>query len=237
MLRRNYLGGTERKSVKAAIYARVSTTDQNCEMQLTELREYMVRHGWENAGEYVDTGWSGVKASRPEFDRLMADAAKRRFDVVMVWKLDRFGRSLLNCKTALQQLQSHGVRFIATSQNIDTDESNPAARFFLHLLMAAAEFERELIRERAQAGLNRYRQDYGAGKVGKETRSRSGKNLPVGRPRRVFDRHIVSELRAEGLSYRQIASRLSLGEGTVRRTLRESNGTTDTRQNPTGPIL
>ena len=70
--------------MKAAIYARVSTTDQNCEMQLTELREYIVRHGWENAGEYVDTGWSGGKASRPEFDRLMADAGKRTLDVVLM---------------------------------------------------------------------------------------------------------------------------------------------------------
>ena len=203
--------------MKAAIYARVSTTDQNCELQLNAVREYLARHGWENAGEYVDEGWSGAKASRPEFDKLMDDASKRLFDVVLVWKLGRFGRSLLNCKTALQQLQAHGVRFIATSQGIDTDESNPAARFFLHLLMAAAEFERELIRERTLAGLKRYRQDYGAGRVGKEIRSRSGKNLPVGTPRRVFDRQTVAELRSQGLSYRQIASRLKLGEGTVRR--------------------
>jgi hypothetical protein len=82
--------------------------------------------------------------------------------------------------------------------------------------MAEAEFERELIRERAAAGLKRYQQDYGAGRVGKETRSRSGKNLPVGRPRRVFDRHTVAQLRNQGLSYCQIASRLGLGEGTVR---------------------
>ena len=143
--------------MRAAIYARVSTTDQNCEMQLGELREYVRRHGWEIAGEYVDTGWSGAKASRPEFDRLMRDAAQRKFDAILCWKLDRFGRSLLHCKTALQQLQAHGVRFIATSQNIDTDESNPAARFLLHILMAAAEFERELIRERSLAGLKRYR--------------------------------------------------------------------------------
>ena len=129
------------------------------------------------------------------------------------------------------------MRFIATSQNIDTDESNPAARFFLHILMAAAEFERELIRERAQAGLNRYRHDYSAGKVGKETRSRSGKNLPVGRPKRVFDRQTGAALRIQGLSYRQIASRLNLGEGTVRRTLRATNSATDLRQNPTPVIL
>jgi DNA invertase Pin-like site-specific DNA recombinase len=153
--------------VRAGIYARVSTTDQKCEIQLDALREDVVRHGWENAGEYSDIGWSGAKASRPEFDRLMQDAGKRKFDVVLCWKLDRFGRSLLNCKAALQQLQMHGVRFIATSQNIDTDESNPASRFLLNMLIAAAEFERELIRERTLAGQQRYRQDYAAGRVGK----------------------------------------------------------------------
>src|SRR6266446_5183873 len=170
--------------MKAAIYARVSTTDQNCEMQLAELREYVRRHGWEIASEYVDTGWSGAKASRPEFDRLMLDAAQRKFDAILCWKLDRFGRSLLHCKTAIEQLQAHGVRFIATSQNIDTDESNPAARFLLHILMAAAEFERELIRERSMAGQKRYRSQYEAGKVGKEVHSRSGKDLPVAGPKK-----------------------------------------------------
>ena len=96
-------------------------------------------------------------------------------------------------------LQAAGVRFICTSQNIDTDESNPASRFLLHILMAAAEFERELIRERSLAGLKRYHREHQAGKVGKETRSRSGKNLPIGRPRRVFNRQQVAELRREGL--------------------------------------
>jgi DNA invertase Pin-like site-specific DNA recombinase len=70
-------------------------------MQLNALREYIARHGWENAGEYVDEGWSGAKASRPQFDKLMQDAGRRRFAVEVVWKVDRFGRSLLNCKTAL----------------------------------------------------------------------------------------------------------------------------------------
>ena len=151
----------------------------------------------------------------------MHDAGQRKFDVILCWKLDRFGRSLLHCKSALQEeLQAHGVRFIATSQNIDTDESNPAARFLLHILMAAAEFERELIRERSMAGLKRYRGQYAAGRVGKEVHSRYGKNLPVGRPRRVFDRQEVLQLRGRGLSYRQIARRLGIGEGAVRRVLR-----------------
>jgi predicted site-specific integrase-resolvase len=82
---------------RVAIYARVSTTDQNCEMQVRELREYAVRRGWNVSSEYVDTGWSGAKVSRPELDRLMRDAALRRFDAVLVWKLDRFGRSLRHC--------------------------------------------------------------------------------------------------------------------------------------------
>src|SRR5215472_5696632 len=86
--------------MKVAIYARVSTNDQNCELQPAELREYIIRRGWENAGEYADKGWSGAKAHRPEFDRLMRDAGQRRFDVVLCCKLDRFGRSLLNCKGA-----------------------------------------------------------------------------------------------------------------------------------------
>src|SRR5258708_8239607 len=113
-------------------------------MQLGELREYVSRRGWQVAGEYVDTGWCGAKASRPEFDRLMHDADQRKFDAILCWKLDRFGRSLLHCKTALQELQAHGVRFIATSQNIDTDESNPPPSFLLHTQMPPPDFHRAL---------------------------------------------------------------------------------------------
>jgi putative DNA-invertase from lambdoid prophage Rac len=84
--------------------------------------------GWDNAGEYVDTGWSGAKASRPQLDRLMRDARLRRFDAVLVWKLDRWGRSLADCVRSIQELAALGVRFVAITQNIDTDESNPAPR-------------------------------------------------------------------------------------------------------------
>ena len=114
------------------------------------------------------------------------------------------------------------MRFIAVTQGLDTDHRNPASQFLLHVLGAPAEFERALIRERSQAGLKRYRQDYGAGTVGKEVRSRSGKNLPVGRPKRVFDRQTVIQLRIQGLSPRKIASGLGLGEGTVRRVVKEA---------------
>ena len=112
----------EHQLPRCALYARVSTSDQNCEMQLRELREYCQRRGWHVAGEYVDTGYSGSKASRPELDKLMHDARQRKIDAVLVWKLDRWGRSLAHSIQSIQELDSLGVRFVATTQNIDTDE-------------------------------------------------------------------------------------------------------------------
>jgi DNA invertase Pin-like site-specific DNA recombinase len=108
-------------------------------MQLRELREYAARRGWELFAEYVDRGWSGAKANRPELDRLMADARQRRFDAVLVWKLDRWGRSIRHAMNSIQEPASHGVRFLAITQNIDTDESNPMSRFMLHIMAAFAE--------------------------------------------------------------------------------------------------
>src|SRR5437868_1629437 len=101
----------------AALYARTSTSDQNCEVQLGELREYAQRRGWAYE-EFIDSGFSGSKASRPALDKLMKGV--RRFDVVMVQKLDRFGRSVLHLNQQLAALDSHGVRFIATTQGLDT---------------------------------------------------------------------------------------------------------------------
>src|SRR5260370_1524692 len=99
-------------------------------MQVRELREYATRRGWHVSAEYLDTGWSGAKASRPELDRLMKDAALRRFDAVLVWKLDRFGRSVRNCLDGIESLRTHGVRFLAVSQSIPTDERNPPPMLF-----------------------------------------------------------------------------------------------------------
>jgi DNA invertase Pin-like site-specific DNA recombinase len=191
-------------SLKVATYSRVSTSDQHCELQVHELREYASRRGWTVTGEYVDTGISGAKASRPELDRLMHDASQRVFDVVLVYKLDRFGRSVRNCLDGISTLRSHGVRFLAVSQNIDTDENNPTARLMLHILAAVAEFERELIRERVASGVANAR--------------RQGKRL--GRPRRVFDRGRALELRQQGLSFPKIAQELGVGLGTVVRSIR-----------------
>jgi DNA invertase Pin-like site-specific DNA recombinase len=153
--------------MSAAIYARVSTTDQNCEMQLRELRSYAERQGWGVMETYQDT-MSGAKASRPDLNRLITDARTRKFDCLLVWKLDRFGRSLVDCLNNIRTPEENGVRFIAVTQGLDTDQQNPASRFLLHVLGAAAEFERALIRERTQAGQQRYRQDYAAGKMGRQ---------------------------------------------------------------------
>ena len=139
----------------------------------------------------------------------------------LVWKLDRFGRSLVDCLNNIRTLEENGIRFIAATQGLDTDQQNPASRFLLHVLGAAAEFERSLIRERTQACQERYRQDYAAGKVGKTVSSRSGQNLPPHRPKKIFDREEVATLRHHGLSVRQIAKRLGLGVGTVVRELQE----------------
>lgn len=182
-----------------AVYARVSTGDQNCAMQLTEMREYCARRGWQVAAEFVDTGWSGAKASRPQFDKLMHEAALRRFDVAMVWKLDRFGRSVKNCVDGIQALTSHGVRFLAVSQSVDTDETNPASRLLLHILMAVAEFEREMIRERVACGL----------------KTAKAKGQTLGRPMRVFRRDEALRMRAEGVSWRVIAKQLGVPVSTV----------------------
>jgi putative DNA-invertase from lambdoid prophage Rac len=164
-------------------------------MQLRELREYAGRRGWEIADEYVDTGWSGAKASRPELDRLMQDAGRRQFDVVLVYKLDRFGRSVLHLNQQLATLTSHGIRFISTSQALDTDQSNPTSRLLLQILASVAEFEREIIRERTLSGIR-------AAKA-------NGKRL--GRPKRVFRRDQVVRLRDERrLSWRAIAKDLGV---------------------------
>jgi putative DNA-invertase from lambdoid prophage Rac len=181
--------------MRCAFYARVSTTDQNCETQLRELREYISRREWKVAGEYIDQGFSGAKASRPALDRLMADAAQRKFDCIVVYKIDRFGRSVLHLNQQLAALTSYGVRFIATSQSLDTDQSNPTSRLLLQILASVAEFEREMIRERTLSGIQAAR---AAGKI-------------IGRPRRVFRRDEVVRLRDHaGLSWRAIGKQLDI---------------------------
>jgi DNA invertase Pin-like site-specific DNA recombinase len=142
----------ERERLKIAIYARVSTKNgQDPEMQLAELREYIRNRKWKITGEYVDKGISGASDSRPELNRLMADANRRRFDVVAVWKFDRFARSVSHLLRALETFRALGIEFVSLSENIDT--STPTGKMVFTVLASVAELERSLIGERVRAGL------------------------------------------------------------------------------------
>ena len=193
--------------MKAAIYARVSTADQHCELQLAELRAYCSRMNWE-AVEYVEKASGSAGKSRPELERLMKDAQLRRFDVVLVWKLDRFGRSLQEFVQRVMQLDSRGIAFVALTQGIDTDKRNPAAKLLMHILAAMAEFERDLISERTKAGM--------AAAKAKGTR--------LGRPGRIWRRDLVLEMRNRGMSWRAIAREVGVPQSSIRTVLKGRSG-------------
>ena len=139
---------------RAALYARVSTLGQQPENQIAELRAYADARGW-TITEYVDRGVSGSKDSRPALDRLLADARRRKVDVLLCWRLDRLGRNLRHLVVLLEELRSVGVDFVSLGEGIDA--TTPAGKLQLHILAALAEFERERIRERVLAGLQRAR--------------------------------------------------------------------------------
>src|SRR4051794_5830942 len=197
--------------MNVGLYARVSTTDQDCSMQIDELRRYCNARGWQVSREYIDT-ISGVKSSRPARNQLMEDAIRRRIDVVIVWKLDRWGRSLADSVVTLERLASAGVRFICTTQGLDTDNANPVGRAMLGMLQVFAQFERDLINERVNSGIKRYQSEFKAGRAV----SKSGKNLPIGRPKSPFRVDEARRLRHEGLSWRKIAKKVGVSEATLR---------------------
>jgi DNA invertase Pin-like site-specific DNA recombinase len=185
-------------STHVAIYARVSTLHaQNPEMQLDELREYASRREWEIVGSYVDQGVSGSKESRPELNRLMSDAHRRKFDAVLVWKIDRWGRSLTHLVNSLADLAAYGVAFVSLRDNLDL--STPSGRLMLQIIGAMAEFERSLIQERVRAGL----------------RNARAKGKRLGRPVIAVDAAEVHRLRSEGLPWRAVAARMGVGLGTA----------------------
>jgi DNA invertase Pin-like site-specific DNA recombinase len=187
--------------MRAAIYARVSTNNghQSPAMQLNELRDYCQRRGWEISGEYVDNGVSGAKEHRPELDRLLADAHQRRFDAVLVYRYDRFARSLRQLVNALEEFRSLGIEFVSLHEGVDT--STPNGRLVFGIFASIAEFERELIRDRVRSGL-------AAAKA-------RGKRL--GRPRIAVDVDRVAGLRAQGQSWASISEKLGIGKGTAQR--------------------
>jgi len=182
---------------RVAMYARVSTHNgQDPEMQLREMREYAQHREW-IMSEYVDTGVSGSKDSRPELNRLMADAKHRRFDAVLVWKLDRFGRSLTHLVNALAEFEALGIAFISLKDNLDL--STPAGRLMFQIIGAMAEFERALIQERVKSGL----------------RNAKAKGKRLGRPTVQIDAGEITRLQGQGLSMASIAKTLGVSVGTI----------------------
>lgn len=141
-------------SRRAAIYARVSTLDQEPENQLAELRRYVAARGW-TATEFVDKGISGARDRRPALDAVLTGIKRRQFDVLVCWRLDRLGRSLKHLVTLLDELQALGVAFVSLQEGIDA--TTPAGKLQMHILAAIAEFERARIAERVRAGLARAR--------------------------------------------------------------------------------
>ena len=182
-----------------ALYARVSTAmGQNPEMQLSELREYCRRREWDIRGEYVDVGISGAKEKRPQLDRLLTAVHRREVDAVIVWKLDRLGRSLKHLVNLIAEWESLGITFVSLRDNLDF--STPGGRLMFNIIASMAEFERDLIRERVKAGIARAKAD--------------GKH--IGRRRRtdVLPEEVAA-LRAQGKSWPEIARQLNCGVGTV----------------------
>ena len=190
-------------TTRVAIYARVSTVNhgQDVSMQTRELRQFAEARGWTVAGEYIDAGVSGAKDSRPELNRLMADAHKRRFDVVCVWRFDRFARSVSHLLRALETFKALGIDFVSYSEQMDT--STPAGKMVFTVLGAVAELERSLIVERVRAGL----------------RNARAKGKTLGRPRMGVDAAKIGRLRQQGRSIREIADELGMSRSLVHKTL------------------
>jgi DNA invertase Pin-like site-specific DNA recombinase len=190
------------KMKRVALYARVSTlTGQSPEMQLVEMREYVATRGWQVIEEYVDHGVSGAKKSRPALNRLLADAKQRRFDAVVVWKIDRFGRSLRHLVNSIAELENLGVSFVSLRDSIDL--SSPSGILMFQLIAAMSQFERSLIQERVKAGI----------------RNARNKGRRLGRPRLDVDHGRIARLRANGASLRAISEQLGMSVGSVHRAL------------------
>src|ERR1035437_1474261 len=186
---------------RAVLYSRVSTLNhgQDHEVQSREIREYCQRRGWPLVGEYVDAGISGAKERRPQLDRLIADAHRRRFDVVVVWRFDRFARSVSHLLRALETFNALGVAFVSLSEQMDT--TTPTGKMIFTVLGAVAELERSLIVERVRAGL----------------RNARAKGKTLGRPRKIVDATKIAALRAKGRSWRDIAREVGTNTASARR--------------------
>ena len=192
--------------MKVALYTRVSTNDQSVEMQSSDLKRYCDQRGFEVYKEYCDQGISGVKDRRPALDELVADAKKKKFDVVLVWRFDRFARSTKHLITALEEFRHLGIDFVSYQENIDT--SSPLGKALFVIVSAIAELERSILLERVRAGLRRAKES----------------GIVLGRPKRLaLDLDELRRMRdKEKLSFRQIAKRVNASPGSVFKSLRKS---------------
>lgn len=205
---------------RVALYARVSTAEvldrQDPEVQLLKLREFVTSRGYDVYNGYVDRA-SGADPNRPALDQMMTDARAHRFDAIVIVRLDRITRSLINLLNILEQLEAYGVDLICTDQPIETH--TPAGRLTIQILAALAEFERELIADRVRDGMRK------AALEGKH----------CGRPERPLDSRRIAELRTAGRSYRAISEELGIPEATLRRRVkREGLINREVQTNPGG---
>jgi DNA invertase Pin-like site-specific DNA recombinase len=183
----------------------LGSISRNSTRKPNSCSEYAERRSWKLAGEYVDIGISGTKEKRPELDRLMADAHKRRFDAVCVWRFDRFARSVSHLLKALETFKALGIDFVSYSEQMDT--STPAGKMVFTVLGAVAELERSLIVERVKAGL----------------RNAKAKGKTLGRPKRTLDTKRIAALRAQGFGWKRIAVEMGVGVGTLYRLVLEGS--------------
>jgi DNA invertase Pin-like site-specific DNA recombinase len=189
--------------MKTVLYARVSTLNngQDVSMQVREFEEFCASRRWTAVDRYIDTGISGSKDSRPELNRLMADAKRRKFDAVVVYRFDRFARSTRHLVNALAEFNALGIQFISMHEGIDTN--TPNGRLVFGIFASIAEFERDLIRERVRSGIA----------------NRKAKGLRTGRRPVKIDLDCIRQLRADGQTIRQIAQLLGISHGLVHKTL------------------
>jgi Enterobacteriaceae phage serine recombinase len=197
---------TSRRPLRAALYARCSTSDQRPDLQLSALRDLAVQRGWHVAGEFVDIGWSGLSTKRPQLELMKREVGSGHIDVVAAWRFDRLGRSTRDFLNLLEELRVRGVEVVSAQENVDT--SSPIGRVFLMVIALMAEMEREWLRDRTKAGLAAARR----------------RGAILGRPRVTVDLVRAHELLREGQSVRQTARAIGVGASTLSRALRLGDG-------------
>ena len=187
---------------KVAVYVRVSTKDQSVDMQLNDLERYSRERGLDVFKVYEDNGVSGTKETRPALNELMDHAKKKRFDMVLVWRFDRFARSTKHLVTALHEFRHLGIDFISFQENIDT--SSPLGEAIFTIISAMSTLERDIIAERVKGGL----------------RKAKAKGRLLGRPKSKIDISKLIEYRKQKMSIRRIAVEMSLSKGTIEKALK-----------------